>query len=112
MVFLHCQKIVHADLKPVNMHLSLVLRPFSPISTQANVLIDDGHRARISDFGLSKVKSSMTTQTGLDVTNDTHSKIPGTKAFMAPERLRRGTMNYATDVYAFAMSAYEVCGIS
>ena len=75
---------------------------------QANVLIDGAHRARITDFGLSKVKSSMTTQTMADIWEKPQVKTPGTRAFMAPERLRRGTMNYATDVYAFAMSAYQV----
>jgi len=75
---------------------------------QANVLIDSAHRARITDFGLSKVKSSMTTQTMADVWEKAQVKTPGTRAFMAPERLRRGTMNFATDVYAFAMSAYQV----
>ena len=75
---------------------------------QANVLIDSAHHVRITDFGLSKVKSSMTTQTMADVGEKGQVKTPGTRAFMAPERLRRGAMNYATDVYAFAMSAYQV----
>lgn len=90
MVFLHKHKIIHGDLKP------------------ANVLVDNGHRARITDFGLSKIKSSMTTQTVNDVSQNSMPSAPGTKVFMAPERLRRGTMSYATDVYAFAMSAFQV----
>lgn len=75
------------------------------------MLIDNAHRARITDFGLSKIKSSMTTQTVGDISDGTFSRAPGTKVFMPPERLRRGTMNYATDVYAFAMSAYQVSAL-
>lgn len=107
MVFLHNERIVHGDLKPVGLFNPLY-HSHLLIANQANVLMDDAHRARISDFGLSKVKSSMTTQTVANV-SETQSKTHGTKAFMAPERLRRGTMNFATDVYAFAMSLYQVC---
>jgi len=77
---------------------------------QANVLIDDGRRARLTDFGLSRIKTTLTTQTMEDA-NEVGVKLPGTKVYMAPERLRRGTMSYSTDVYAFAMSAFQVCAI-
>jgi serine/threonine protein kinase len=52
----------------------------------------------------------MTTQTVAvaELSEEAQKKTLGTRAFMAPERLRRGTMNFATDVYAFAMSAYQV----
>ncbi|KDR79461.1 hypothetical protein GALMADRAFT_1241402 [Galerina marginata CBS 339.88] len=90
MIFLHNQRIIHGDLKP------------------ANVLMDSAHHARITDFGLSKIKSALTTQTVGDISEAILPKSPGTKVFMAPERLRRGTMNFATDVYAFAMTAYQV----
>jgi serine/threonine protein kinase len=75
------------------------------------VLIDDGRRARLTDFGLSKIKTSLTTQTTLDAV-EVGPRVPGTKVYMAPERLRRGTMTYSTDVYAFSMSAVQVRAVN
>lgn len=34
--------------------------------------------------------------------------VPGTKVFMAPERLRQGIMSFGADVYAFSMSTFQV----
>ncbi|KAK7457859.1 hypothetical protein VKT23_010203 [Stygiomarasmius scandens] len=90
MQFLHNERVVHGDLKP------------------ANILIDDAHRARITDFGLSRIKTSLTTQTMNDTSVNAMPKRPGTKAFMAPERLLRGTNNFKSDIYAWAMTVYQI----
>ncbi|KAF5365307.1 hypothetical protein D9758_005450 [Tetrapyrgos nigripes] len=75
---------------------------------RANVLVDDAHRARITDFGLSRIKTSLTTQTLSDANGLVLPKTPGTKVYMAPERLRQGTNTFSTDVYAWGMSAYQI----
>lgn len=83
MFYLHCEKIVHGDLKGVN------------------VLVDDAGKACITDFGL----SSINTPANAGVTTP---KISGTLRFLAPEALSGQPLNFATDVYAFGMVIYEV----
>ena len=106
MLFLHCRKIVHGDLKPVNQFFPS--RASVLIHCQGNVLIDEAGCARLTDFGLSKVKSIMTTRTTANI-QQAQAIISGTRAFMSPERLRGGRLDFPVDVYAFAMSMYQVC---
>ncbi|KAI9031091.1 kinase-like domain-containing protein [Hyaloraphidium curvatum] len=80
MTFLHSNNIVHLDLKP------------------PNVLIDNGI-AKITDFGMSKVRQRVTTVAG--------NGYGGTHGYMAPE-VYEGIMGRGADVYAFAMMLYEV----
>jgi hypothetical protein len=81
--FLHDRKILHRDLK------------------SANVLLDGNLRAKLSDFGLSKVK----TQTAYISTNS----WGGTVAWMAPELFSLKPKYSATsDVYAYGMTAWEL----
>ncbi|EMD33685.1 hypothetical protein CERSUDRAFT_141984 [Gelatoporia subvermispora B] len=84
---LHDERVVHGDLKGVN------------------VLVDDSGHARISDFGLSSVINS--------ATNKSQSKpAVGTLRFIAPEAIKTGNLTYATNVYAFARLIYEARIIS
>ena len=86
MDFLHSQRIVHGDLKPVKFSPLLERGYRLTVSmVQANVLIDAAHCARITDFGLSKVKLSMSTQTVADAWEKGQAKTPGTRVFMALE---------------------------
>ena len=71
------------------------------------MLIDDAGCARITDFGLSKVKSFMTTRTSANI-QQVQGTISGTRAFMSPERLRGKRLDFPVDVYAFAMTMYQV----
>ncbi|OCH94016.1 kinase-like protein [Obba rivulosa] len=77
MRYLHDENIIHGDIKAVN------------------VLVDDGGKACLTDFGLStryrKGHSSKNT-----------SDIGGTLRYMAPEAIETGRLTFATDVYAFA----------
>ena len=73
------------------------------------MLIDEAGCARITDFGLSKVKSVLSTRTAANVLQ-TPQSVFGTRAFMSPERLLGGRMTFPVDVYAFAMTMYQVCG--
>ncbi|KAG8989356.1 hypothetical protein FRB93_003655 [Tulasnella sp. JGI-2019a] len=87
-LYIHGKNIVHGDLKSVN------------------VLIDDALKARIADFGLSEIKHHATSS--LAIQNSEAFNIgAGTLRYMAPEALR-GDIDKASDVYAFAMTVYEV----
>ena len=76
--------VAHRDLKP------------------ANVLLDEHGRAKISDFGISKVKE-------LDKTylSDTIA-FNGTIMYMAPEQLNGGKLDEKVDVYALGVIINEM----
>ncbi|KAG6905434.1 hypothetical protein DXG01_002744 [Tephrocybe rancida] len=86
-------KIIHGDLKAVN------------------ILISDLHRACIADFGLSTVSESQVIRLAM------FSPIVsgGTTRWTAPELLKGSekVSNVQTDVYSFAVVCYEIfsCGI-
>jgi serine/threonine protein kinase len=72
--------------------------------SQLNVLIDHGGQAVLCDFGLSRVKADVTSRT---VTAG-GGAIVGSRSWMAPERLLGGSLKKPCDIYAFAMTLYEV----
>ena len=86
MSYLHSHNIIHRDLKP------------------ANILEDDFLFPKVADFGLSKMlhtnQDSMTTQSS--------TGFKGTPIYMAPECWDNNEYSKSTDVYAFAMIAYEL----
>ena len=86
MTYLHQQKpaIIHGDLK------------------SQNILIGDGYRAKISDFGLSRVMQAYT--------SEIDHKLSGTVEYIAPEYLvgKKNTKTEKFDVYGFAISAWEI----
>lgn len=73
-----------------------------------NVLIDDGGKAVLCDFGLSRIKADATSRTA------THqsSVAAGSRNWMSPERLSGGLARKPADVYAFGMTVYEVSSSS
>ncbi|EMD36912.1 hypothetical protein CERSUDRAFT_123935, partial [Gelatoporia subvermispora B] len=81
-LYLHGEKIVHGDIKG------------------ANVLVDDGGKACVTDFGLSS-------KVGPDPGEESHRAAAGTLRWMAPELIRTGRFAYATDIYAYGMLIYE-----
>jgi serine/threonine protein kinase len=77
----HARGLVHRDVKP------------------ANILVADGDRAYLSDFGVSKeLVSNGTTRTGAFV---------GTIDYSAPEQIEGRSVDSRTDVYALACVLYE-----
>ncbi|THU84155.1 kinase-like protein [Dendrothele bispora CBS 962.96] len=86
--YLHKMKIVHGDLKGVN------------------VFITAARRAVIADFGLSHVADSELHKWA-SLSTSSHSD-KGTTRWLAPECLKGGPINYASDVYAFACVCYEI----
>lgn len=79
---LHQAGIIHRDLKP------------------ANILFGDDGRGRVTDFGISR-------QTAPGVLRKSTGAIAGTPSFMAPEMFA-GDISTRTDVYALAMTAYQM----
>ncbi|KAG8843206.1 hypothetical protein FRB96_004233 [Tulasnella sp. 330] len=89
MLFIHSKGIVHGDLKAVN------------------VLIDDTTKACIADFGLSRVVQPQPYTGQSTVPGTEYRQIAGTLRYMSPEALS-GDIGKMSDVYAFAMTLYEV----
>ncbi len=84
LAFLHSEKILHRDLK-------------SP-----NVLLGEGMRAKLCDFGLAKVRSEVASTTKAETS-------AGTLLWMAPELFSfPPTRTDKTDVYALAVVLWEL----
>ncbi|MCD7447137.1 hypothetical protein HAX54_023882 [Datura stramonium] len=75
-------QIIHCDIKP------------------QNILLDDYHVARISDFGLSKLL--MINQSRTD------TNIRGTRGYVAPEWFRNSQVTVKVDVYSFGILLLEI----
>jgi len=85
MYYLHTMKVIHGDLKPQNMLIA------------ANDVL------KLSDFGMSKVRQSSASQTNSGVL------LAGfTPAFAGPELLETGEAGNATDVFAFAITMWNL----
>ncbi|XP_059658557.1 serine/threonine-protein kinase STY13-like [Cornus florida] len=79
--YLHSHQIVHRDVK-----------------TQ-NILLDEGLKAKISDFGVSRVEAANPNEmTGLT----------GTLGYMAPEVLDGSPYNRKSDVYSYGICLWEI----
>ena len=71
---------------------------------QKNVLIDDSHNAVLCDFGLSRIRSDVTSSTlAAGFVN-----VIGSRNWMAPERLLGSALDTPCDIYSFGMTIYEV----
>ncbi|MGB2953809.1 MAG: serine/threonine-protein kinase [Gaiellaceae bacterium] len=83
LAFAHANGIVHRDVKP------------------ANVLLADGEElsVRLLDFGLAQMDGADTLTAAGDV--------PGTLAYISPERLRGGPAGPAADVWAVGVMLWE-----
>lgn len=78
----HRAGLVHRDIKP------------------ENVLIDSDGRVRITDFGLARAVT--------EVTSTTTGTVLGTVAYLAPELVTHGVCDPRTDVYAAGILLYEM----
>ncbi|KAJ3197366.1 hypothetical protein HK101_004242 [Irineochytrium annulatum] len=85
MQYLHSRNVIHGDLKAIN------------------VLVDEHGTAYVSDFGFASLKKITSTRQTMS-----QGQISGTLRWMAPERLSGRPATPAIDVYAFAMTCYEV----
>jgi hypothetical protein len=81
LVCLHALKIAHRDFKSLN------------------VLLDQHFQAKVSDFGLARIKLNSLPS----------KKHVGTVLWMAPEVLKAHQMTAASDVYALGVVFWELC---
>ncbi|WVF67899.1 hypothetical protein IAT40_002660 [Kwoniella sp. CBS 6097] len=88
MEYLHSRDIIHGDFKATN------------------VLVDDDAHAIICDFGLSQLKMDFTSKS--QELFDEPPATAGTLRWQSPERIAGGLLTKENDVYAWAMSVYEV----
>lgn len=84
----HERGILHRDLKPENI--------------MVQKLGDGEEQVKIIDFGIAKVKNSTVSSTSAG------DRTVGTIAYMSPEQLSAGPVSPASDVYCFAVIAYEM----
>ncbi len=89
----HAAGVIHRDIKP------------------ENIIVGADGRARLGDFGLARTghASATTIPTDTQLAQGTPaSAIAGTPAYMAPEVLRGGSADRASDQFSFGVLAYEV----
>jgi len=78
--YAHNRGVVHRDVKPANIRVSV-----------------DG-RAKLMDFGIARLEKSDLTKSGIMI---------GTPDYMAPEQVTGGQITSATDVFAVGVVLYE-----
>src|SRR6185369_1022010 len=81
--FAHSKGIVHRDVKP------------------ANIILIEGHRAKITDFGIAKIASG-----GANLTST--GQFLGTPNYMAPEQIKGAPVDGRTDLFSLGICLYEL----
>jgi serine/threonine-protein kinase len=81
--FAHKSNVVHRDIKP------------------ANIMVEDGDRVKVTDFGIAKVTDS---GDHLTVTGS----LLGTPSYMSPEQARGATLDGRSDLFAAGCVLYEM----
>jgi len=90
----HSQGVVHGDVKP------------------ENVVVQPDERIKLLDFGIARrtAEVAVTTTTTQESTLDAvpGASFAGTLAYMAPEQLRRETLDGRADLFALGVLLYEM----
>jgi hypothetical protein len=85
----HQNGVVHRDVKP------------------ANIMLEDGDRVILTDFGISKVTTTSSEATTAARLTDL-GMVVGTPHYMAPEQALGQTVDGRTDQYALAVVGFEM----
>jgi len=79
--YAHREGVVHRDIKP------------------ANLMLVDGSRIKIMDFGLARAPATRMTSAGV---------LMGTPGYMSPEQIRGGSVDGRSDLFALACVLFEL----
>jgi serine/threonine protein kinase len=87
LAYLHSEvRVIHRDVK------------------SANVLLDEGCRDRVGDFGIAKSLNDI--NAGITVTHMQTERVMGTQVYMTPEYMR-GELSTKVDSFAFGLVVLE-----
>ena len=79
----HAQGLVHRDIKP------------------ANILLEDDHRAKLTDFGIARAVDDVSiTKTGM---------VAGTPQYMSPEQANGRSVDHRSDLFSLGSVLYVMC---
>ncbi len=77
--YVHERNLIHLDIKP------------------SNIMLSSLNSVKLVDFGISQEKKSIT-----------HDKAMGSPAYMSPEQVEGGQIDFQTDIYSAGITMYEL----